>query len=232
MGASVSNLEAYRNWRRSMQMPCVFARFMTSPTGGDSQKYVELHGNAANNVAAEIEREMSAAVKEPELQALSILLPTLQTLELVVETTLELSKLPHWKVTRRWVELESKDRYVAFAVTRSIPAHSGLADSEILVMGQFDAFPVSRRAPFTAFEVYVGHAPGMDAKTRLPTTRANLANVQLRTIPNGSPLHDTLWEKTKVERRTILGGIDDPRAKAKVSFVIPASLATKMQVEP
>lgn len=73
-----------------------------------------------------------------------------------------------------------------------------------------------------------------DPVSRKPTDRANLAHADLSTtsilrIPN---LFEKMINQSKALRLRSLGGVDDRRAKAKVSFVIRPALARKFGLEP
>jgi hypothetical protein len=85
-----------------------------------------------------------------------------------------------------------------------------------------------------ALEIYVGVPMSRDPKTHQPSTKANLAHMDLG--PDIEPATiDKMWEASNAVRRTSLGltgALEDNRAKAKVSFVIPASLAQKLGCVP
>ena len=95
-------------------------------------------------------------------------------------------------------------------------------------------FPNTRRAPYTAFEIYVGEPAPQDPKEHKPSTKANFAHIDFRdcTLINRDfpqVAVDNMWEQSKVRRLVSLGGVEDRRAKAKVTFVVPMALATKME---
>ncbi len=120
---------------------------------------------------------------------------------------------------------------IAFGLSHEVSLVTGATvPSEALVLGPFEEFPATRRAPVTALEIFVGNPP---VQTRYgdPTLKANLD-----LIPVDPPIpqvaFNNMWETTKELRSTSLGGIDDdPRAKAKVSFVISAALAKRLGCE-
>lgn len=82
----------------------------------------------------------------------------------------------------------------------------------------------------TTLEIFVGPPQALDPKDKTPSTKANLAHV-LFPAPSQEAF-DTVWKNSQRARLASLGGIDDPRAKAKVSFVLPVALAKKMGVMP
>src|SRR5262249_49743225 len=102
--------------------------------------------------------------------------------------------------------------------------------SEALVLGNFDGFPATRRAPVTALEIFVGVPRAMDPKTGEPSKKANLAHVEL-VLPT-SDAAQNMWDKSVEGRLTSLGGVDDVRAKAKVAFVVSSALAESLGCAP
>ena len=85
-----------------------------------------------------------------------------------------------------------------------------------------------------ALEIYVGEPMTHDPKTHEPSTKANLAHMALGPDLDDSTI-DAMWEASKAARLKSLGltgGLEDNRAKAKVSFVIPASLAQQLACAP
>lgn len=107
---------------------------------------------------------------------------------------------------------------------------SSSCPSEALVLGPFEEFPPTRRAPCVGFEIYVGEPRPLDPKTNQPTSKANLAHIEMY-LPTHSAF-ENMWEKTRVRRLASLGGVDDKRAKAKVSFVISPALADELGCSP
>src|ERR1019366_6806679 len=95
-----------------------------------------------------------------------------------------------------------------------------LVPSEALALGPFDAFPATRMAPVTALEIFVGTPLPLDPKKKTPTTKANLAHVNV-TPPLDQTQFAKTWTKSEVARLASLGGVDDCRAKARVAFVVP-----------
>lgn len=100
------------------------------------------------------------------------------------------------------------------------------------MLGDFACFPNTRRAPVTAMELFVGEPLGYDPKTRVPgpVTRANLAHLEVYFATEGARLK--AWDDSAAGRTQSLGGIDDPRAKARVTFVIPMDMADALGCAP
>jgi hypothetical protein len=126
---------------------------------------------------------------------------------------------------------------VTVAILRELPLDDETRLSEALVLGPFAEFPPTRQSPVTALELFVGVPLRQDPKTHAPTNRANLAHIDLLDrdiicVDLTPPAIDAMWTRSKEGRYRSLGGVEDNRAKARVSFVIPASLAHELECAP
>jgi hypothetical protein len=160
------------------------------------------------------------------MNAAVMLLPDVQTLERVAAIFLALEDQPKWSVSTTPLNETPLGEMLAVHLVREIPFGDTTCPSEALVLGPFDEFPPTRRAPFTALEIYVGEPRKMDPKDETkPTEKANLAHISMHL-----PTHDAfkhMWKQSEEGRAASLGGTD-MRAKAKVSFVLPIVLAQQL----
>lgn len=145
---------------------------------------------------------------------------------------MELRAHPKWSVVTTTLQNSVAGDLVAVHVARHIPFANATCPSEILALGPFQEFPATRLAPVTALEVFVGPPMSHDPKTHKPTEKANLAHMDLSKIDLPVGAIDKMWETSKIGRLKSLGDIDDSRAKAKVSFVIPSALARQLDCAP
>lgn len=165
-------------------------------------------------------------------------MPRLNDLENLVLMALALKNYPDWGVTVGPLPPSTPGGpMVAFGIVRYIPSGPTSSPSgplsypsEVLMAGQFSEFPRTRRAPVTAMEVFVGSPPARDPKTGNVPTKTNLAHIQLPGV-NDTTFH-TWWNRSIADRLKSLGQIADARAKAKVSFVVPLTLATRLGCLP
>ena len=196
------------------------------------QHVTVINGTVPKRVAARIEQVIDGYVRDPKVAAATVVLPKIVDIGVLVKVTLQLATLPRWVVTNSTIPATAVGDVVAFAVTREVPRSADGRDvpSEALVLGDFAVFPNTRRAPVTALEMFVGDPDPLDPKSRTPTGRANLAHVEARSkFPNDRSYNKT-WDNTVAGRLRSLGGVNDLRAKAKVSFVVPLALATSLGV--
>jgi hypothetical protein len=110
-----------------------------------------------------------------------------------------------------------------------LPFGAGQCPSEALVLGPFAGFPNTRKSPLTAIEIFVGEPREFDPKSGAPTTKANVAHMDMGVMQEA---WEIMWEQSVDGRLASLGGINDPRAKAKVAFVVPIALAQKLGFAP
>jgi hypothetical protein len=171
-------------------------------------------------------------VADKKASIATLLLPDITTLAKLASVALELRSHPKWQVTTTALRGSPVADLVAVHVVRDIPFQSTACPSEALVMGPFKEFPPTRRAPVIALELFVGPPLPRDPKTHKPTTKANLAHADLTDTELDSAQIDMMWESSRVARLKSLGNREDDRAKAKVSFVIPAALARRLGCEP
>lgn len=231
--------EAYRSWKRSFDVGCVFARYLAVKPKEFGQRLEVVDGDHPVRLAGKIERRVGKLVNAAATQTAVgdgipseaiFLFPDVVKLHTLVEIAGALDSRPGWHV-KRWLEANTPGgRVVAFGMARDVPLASGrLVPSEVLIAGPFDEFPKTRRAPVTGFEVFVGtpSEKDLDGNDR---KKANLADVPVD-IPQ--PIFGRNWDQTRKDRRKVLGvadGEDDVRAKARVAFVIPETLATSLGV--
>lgn len=223
----------YLDWRKQSAVGCVFARLMaTRPNGfGQRIEVISARGNPVR-VAASIAKRVDLLLADKKASIATLLLPDITTLAKLASVALELRAHPHWHVTTTALRGAPIANLVAVHVTRDIPFENTACPSEALMMGPFQEFPPTRRAPITALELFVGPPLPRDPKTHKPTTKANLAHADLTDTELDSAQIDVMWESSRVARLKSLGGREDDRAKAKVSFVIPAVLARRLGCEP
>jgi hypothetical protein len=226
------SLEAdYLKWRHQPHVGCVFARLIAGRPADFEQKIERVpSAGPPRRTAGNIARRVNKRVADRNVVAGVLLLPDLVTLEALTKVALALGELPRWTVTTTALENPRAGEMVAVHIVREIPFGDGTCPSEALVLGPFPEFPATRRAPITALELYVGEPRPNDPKTGNPTVKANLAHMELNLETHAAFV--SMWDKSVESRLRSLGGGEDSRAKAKVSFVIPTGLARELGCAP
>lgn len=221
----------YLDWRRKPQVGCQFARVAAvNPVRYRQSVEVAPASGTPAQVARSIAARIDRMLADPGVQAAAIVLAGVTTLQRTAEVFLALGDEPKWTTSRTALEVTGHGDMVAFNISREIPFGNGTCSSEALVMGPFSDFPATRRAPVTAIEIFVGIPLSADPGSGKPTVKAHLAHMATPMMPQKA--YNNLWEKTIAGRIESLNGVDDVRAKAKVSFVIPLPLAKQIGCAP
>jgi hypothetical protein len=224
-------IELYRSWKRTYaDIGCVFARLMaTKPPPGYAEAVVA--GSDPSTIGREVATRIAAFVDDPEIFAAALVLPDVNDLPTLTKMALALASEPLWTITRWIISGTPIGDVVAFNLVREIPkADGGTCLSESLALAPFSEFPKTRRAPVTALEIFVGTAPAHQP-TGDPTVKAHLADFNIEGLPAPS-IYQLMWDGSKTGRLKSLGGVDDLRAKAKVTFAIPVSVASLIGCMP
>jgi len=230
MAGMASEVRQYLAWRRSPSVGCMFARFLSRRPTDHGQRVGVVKGASPTAIAAEIAGRVTDEVKNTAVVASALVIPAVKNLSTLVEVTLALAREPMWQVSRRTLAGTPAGDMVAFGITRTVLLGDGSpCPSEALVMGPFQEFPETRRAPVVALDVFVGTPPPLDPKNA-PTAKANLADMKIH-LPSEEAFRK-MWHGSISGRLKSLGGVIDERAKAKVSFVIPIALAHSMGCVP
>jgi len=225
-------LELYRRWKASNNdVGCVFARFMARRPMEYGQQAELVNGADPTTLATEIETRVSARVADHAVVAAALIFPDLTELRSLVAVGLALANKPGWRVTTSVLTATPAGDALAFHILRDIPTETASCPSEALILGPFDCFPRTRRAPVTALEIFVG-SPGELQRNGKPRTKANLADVQIEIYLPSASTFTSMWDKSGEWRLQSLGGVDDHRGKAKVAFAIPMDLAAKLGCAP
>ena len=223
--------EQYLFWRRSKpDVGCVFARLIASNPTKYEQRVVRVpKARTTSRVAKKVATIVADLIADKSAAAATLVFPHLTTLEHTATVMLALNDEPQWSVTTTVLQEPPPGGFIAFHVVREIPFGAQSCPSEALVFGNFFEFPPTRRSPVTALELFVGEPRPRGPLDDAPTTKGNLAHIELHL-----PTHEmflSMWEKSKLGRAASLG-CQDNRAKAKVSFMVTPALANSMGCTP
>ncbi|HUD50758.1 hypothetical protein [Parvibaculum sp.] len=220
----------YLAWKlKKLDVGCLFARQIANRPQdyGQTIECVAASSTPAR-IASSIDQRITRLLGSPKTVAAALLFPSIKGLEQLAAGLVALREKADWNLTFTEMNHPIGD-LVAVGITRTLPMGKGTVPSEGLVLGPFVEFPPTRRAPVAAFEIFVGPPLLHDPKTKKPTTKANLAHIDMR-LPGDSA--QKMWDRSIAGRLKSLGGREDARAKAKVAFVMPASMAKKLGVCP
>lgn len=224
----------------------MFARFMAAKPDAFGQRTEVVISEDAGRIANRVARVVDGHVADPAVSVVTFVFPKLKAqkgLRALAEMAVKLRSFLEWDVTTDKLSRTPVGEVIAVRIARTIPFGKTTCPSEALVLGPFAGFPPTRKAPVAALEIFVGEPMKLDPKTRAPTNKANLAHAPLSSITQTK--FDWLWTKSEEGRRKSLGCsitclpkgnsppvCHDPRAKAKVSFVLPSKLAISAGLLP
>lgn len=212
----------YLDWLRRPQVGCVFAQLFAKP-----KNRIQLATKIARyssdlrdtwELAEHIAKLAKISILNASDEALSILLPQVLNDEELTKLVWDLSHQPEWKIEREhsWrgtlvlvgLRVEIDDRAVA----------------ETLGMGPFETFPPTRQCPITTLEIRTksrGAKKSHLSKTHLASHLADIPTHHMLT----PKAHGSLFTRfTPWLRKRILSCQDDMRAKAGITFSLPAPI--------
>jgi hypothetical protein len=225
----------YLTWRYGPAISCVFARLIAKRPRDYGQMVEEIPSRGTPmQIAATIAGRIDRFVSDEALAAAALLMPGITTLEKLTQVALALRTHQGWLVSFSAVEDSRWGDLIAVRMAREIPFGEATLPSEALVLGPFPEFPPTRRSPMPALEIYVGEPMTHDPKTHEPSTKANLAHMDLGPDIEIGTI-EGMWEasgRARLHELNLTPGLEDNRAKAKVSFVIPGSLAERLGCTP
>jgi hypothetical protein len=162
----------YLEWRKKPQVGCVFARLLASRYS-DYPQHIQTvpTGRSPERIAADVAQRIEALVANPDVTATTLLFPDVESLEHTAQIMLALGGLSHWTVSTGTLQPPPGTPMVTVHIVRQIPFGGATCPSEVLILGPYQEFPPTRRAPITAFEMYVGEPRTEDPKTGAPTPK-------------------------------------------------------------
>ena len=218
---SALNEEVYLDWLLRGQVGCIFAQIFGRRRNRTSLHTVVVYGDGENDPAqlsGRIDAAACDAVTDSHVEALSVILPTVLTSESLVRLLISLSTRQNWRV-----ELERRWRRTLTLVGIRLQ----IADNvwaEVLGMGPFAFLPQTQQSPVTSIEIRTKTERAKRSKIHPDTLAGHLADIStVGLITRGC--HRILFNAlTPQLRLRILGGRGDARAKAGITFAVPAAL--------
>ena len=213
---------AYLDWLRRPQVGCVFAQLLARPKNRTQvETKVARYSSAVRNpkeLAIDIAGMAKTSIHDASDEALSILLPEVLNDEELTRLVWELSHQTGWEIER---EHMWRGTLVLVGLRVEIDTK---AVAETLGMGPFDIFPPTRQCPITTLEIRTksrGAKKSHLSKTHLASHLADIPTHHMLT--RGA--HRSLFARfTPWLKKRILGHQEDMRAKAGVTYSLPAPI--------
>lgn len=211
----------YLDWLRRSQVGCVFAQLLARPAHRSGVKTVTVRSPCAlgdpSALADQIAQLVNESVEEPSAEALTVLLPQVRDDELLARCTWELGNKPKWTI-----EQEHPWRTLVLVGLRVAIAPDVVA--ETLGMGPFSIFPTTRQCPITTLEVRTKTTRAKRSHHSSGHRAAHLADLPTEHFLTPAEHRDRFKVFTPRLKERILEGEADSRAKAGVTYSVPAAV--------
>ena len=212
----------YLDWLRRPQVGCVFAQLLARPIYRTGLRTVVVRGPSRlvdlNDLAAQIACVVDKSVDDPSCEAISVLLPQILDGEALSRLAWELGNRPGWSIER-----EHPWRGTLVLIGLRVEIAPG-AVAEALGMGPFEIFPTTRRCPVTTLEVRT--KPKRARRSQISTTHlaSHLADLPVDHILTNDEFRSRFVTFTPWLKKRILEEQEDMRAKASVTYSVPAAI--------
>lgn len=225
----------YLHWLRRGQVGCVFAQLLGRSDNRSQIRTLILSDSSdtfqeADELAKKINTAVQDAATNPKVEAISVLLPKVLDIEELIFLLLKLSSIPGWKIEREW---SWRKTLVLIGLRVEI---ADKVWAEILGLGPFiTCLPPTRQGPITSLEIRTKPEKAPFSKIQLKKAQAaHLAQVPTEEFLSPKKFRPLFNEYTPWLKRRMLSGNEDKRAKASVTFAVPAALwnGLKSQLSP
>ena len=212
----------YLDWLNRPQVGCVFAQLLARPRNRSGMRTVVARGSSGegdpSELAEQIAQLATESAKDPSTEALSVLMPQIVSLETLAQLVWELGTQPGWAV-----ELEQTWRKATVRIGLRVEIAPDIF-AEALGMGPFEIFPPTRKCPMTTLEIRTKRIRAKRSQRSEKYLAAHLADIPTKRFLTPSKHGSLFKDFTPWLRKRILGGQEDMRAKAGVTYSIPAAI--------
>ena len=212
----------YLDWLRRSQIGCEFAQLLARPEHRTRIRTVVVRSSSddidANDVAVQIDRHVVDSVNENSAEALSVLLPEVLDDLMLANLIWKLGNLQAWSIERE---------HLWRGTTVLIGLRVAITDcvvAETLGLGPLHIFPTTRQCPITTIEIRTKSRRAKRSHMSETHLAAHLADIDVGDLLTPEEIRSKFDETTPRLRKRILGGRCDARAKAGVTYSIPAAI--------
>ena len=210
----------YLDWLLRPQVGCVFAQLLARPTNRTGERTIVARSFSSQGdpreLAIQISQFVNECVADPSTEALSVLLPQILDVATLTNLVWELGNQPGWTI-----EKERVWRKTLVLIGLRVDIADGVV-AETLGMGPFDIFPTTRQCPVTTLEIRTKSRRAKRSQLSKTHLAAHLADIDVDHILTPAQFRDRFKRFTPWLKRRILGEQGDMRAKAGVTYSVPA----------
>ena len=217
----------YLDWLLRPQVGCVFAQLLARPVYRAGVRTVVARGSSGlgypSELAIQIARLVAESVNDASTEALSVLLPQILDFEALTHLVWELGNQPGWLI-----EQEHSWRKTLVLIGLRVEIATGVV-AETLGMGPFTIFPTTRQCPITTLEVRTKTKRAKKSHLSKTHLAAHLADLPLDRVLTAAEFGSRFKTFTPWLKKRILGKQGDMRAKAGVTYSVPAAIWTSLK---
>ena len=218
----------YLDWLLRPQVGCVFAQLLARPIYRSGVRTVVARGSSGlgdiSEVAVQIAHLVVEAVHDESTEALSVLLPQVLNVEALARLTWDLGHQPQWSI-----ELERPWRNTLVLVGLRVEISEDVV-AEPLGMGPFTIFPTTRQCPITTLEIRTKTMRAKKSHISKTHRAAHLADLPLgHELLTATEFGVRFRRFTPWLKRRILGKRGDLRAKAGITYSVPAAIWSSLK---
>ena len=217
----------YLDWLRRPQVGCVFAQLLARRENRTGLRTVVARGTSGlgrpRDLAVQIDQIVEESVNDVSVEALSVLMPQILDIAKLARIVWELNSLSRWKIEqgRQW------RRHLVLIGLRVDIAPS--VSAEVLGLGPFAIFPTTRQCPVTTLEIRTKTERARQNRLFKLQRAAHLAAIPVGHILSNEAFGARFKKYTPALRNRILEGQNDRRAKARVTYSLPAVIWSSLK---
>lgn len=223
--------EIHRHWHSTSQQGCHFATFLSATEDHVWDRVVVPGADRSEWDAsqwAQLNTAVRQSIEDPETHALSIIFPAVTSVAGLIDLTLYFEHHLGWSLHHRVLQDDAEHGALTCAELR-FPLNDDNVEAWPIGLGPFEFFPITRCSPMMeiAFVTKPKVFPLRPARlARDPGAENQKKEGHLADMPLGSldeVAYGDLWDATVRRKRSVLADPRDPRAKAKMTLVIPTA---------
>ena len=212
----------YLDWLFRPQVGCVFAQLLARPIYRTGVRTVVARGSSGTGDPSELAIQTAhlaeESVRDASDQAMSVLLPQVRDPVVLANFAWQLAKQPGWLI-----EKEQLWRNTLVRIGLRVQIADGVV-AETLGMGPFEVFPTTRQSPVTTLEIRTKPKGAKRSKFSKTGRATHLADIPIGHKLTPAEFGSRFGTFTPWLKKRILGKRGDDRAKASVTYSVPAAI--------
>ena len=217
----------HQDWHHREQNGCMFAKLLSLDPAAHGWKRRVFTRGGSDQFPPESYHKMETALKEymrdKNVQAVSLIFPDISDEVALTDLLKGIEAHTNWtvEVLDEIIEVTVQPQLIGIKLRVQLLKKGVLAWP--LGFGPFPFLAITRQAPFTEI-VLVVKPKQLPLRPNITPSlnQAHLADMHVPVLNDEAWKH--VWSSTESQKRKVLGDYGDARAKAKLTFALPANL--------